>query len=724
MPDTPAADTPAPEGDGYGDITTTIDGSLMWIAEAAPDGSAWDVMVIEEGTSANGRRYSADVLKKAAGLFNGQGVYAYEVKPGLLDHLSEGDKEKVGDGGGGVRNLIGALEGARFGEANGKRGVIARLKVVAPWAKQLFKGVWEAGQRQLLGFSIDARARMQQAIDGVLDVIEIAPNPTLDVVSHPAAGGALLRIAASIGESPMPDQTELVPEPAVEKTPAPEPAPVKESTPEPAAPAFDAQAAADEVDRIIATREAVRSGVAASGLPDATKVRLVESLTQRTYESVEDAKAKTDDAIKGERDYLASLGVPKVTGAGSVREAATAGSDKLDRYQVAMDGMFARRDLKLGDEVVPAFNGLHEAAFNITGRVPGIDLTYEEMLKQAAQSKPWRHDPKWSASRESKPALGQGFRRVQEAIISSTFGQILGDSITRKMQADYNLPERQDWRKLVTVENIRDFRTQRRGMLGGYGTLGTVAESANYPSLTSPGDDEETYTISKRGGIERLTIETIANDDMSLVRRIPERLGRAASETLFRAVFDVFTDNGNMYDGVTLFHANHNNTNTNALTAENLRLAIVAMMDQTAYGDTSIILGNAARPKYLLVPHELKHLALSLTAPGPSLWEPVGGATPADANATIPNQQDFVNIEVITVPHWTDANNWFLAADPMSVPGIELGFWQGRSEPELFVADSPTQAAMFDSDNVEYKIRHVYGVKTLDWRGYYRQVVA
>ena len=724
MPSDTTANATPDAVEAFEALKTATAGELMWIAEAAPDGSAWDVMVIETGVSANGRRYSADVLKEAAHLFNGQGVYAYEVKPNLLDHLSETDKAKVGDGGGGVRNLVGALENARFGEANGSTGIIARMKVVAPWAKQLFKGVWDAGQRQLLGFSIDARARIQAGIDGVSDVLEIAAVPTLDVVSHPAAGGALLRIAASIGEQPMIEQTELT-APEVVETPD---APVQEAAPvvapAPIIPAFDPVAAADAIDRIVSCREAVRSTVAGSGLPETSQARLVDALKVTTFENVTEAKAAADTAIAGERDYIASLGVPQVTGAGSVREAATAGADQLDRFQVAMDGMFARHDLKLGDATVPAFSGLHEAIFHITGRVPGYGIPYEEALGQASQHKAWRQPTTWGSAHESKPAPGQGFRRATEAIISSTFGQILGDSITRKMLNDYALPGRQDWRKLVTVENVRDFRTNRRQMLGGYGTLTVVGESNNYPDATSPSDDEETYAITKKGLIERLTVETIANDDVGIIRRIPERLGRAANETLLRAVFDTFTDNSAMYDGLALFHANHANQNTLALTAENLRLAIVAMMDQTAYGDTSTVLSESARPRYLVVPHELKHLALALTAPGPSLWEPVGGATPADANATIGNLEDFTNIEVVCVPHWTNATDWFLCADPLNVPGLELGFWQGRQEPELFVADSPTQGAMFDADNVEYKIRHVYGVKALDWRGYYYQNVA
>ena len=717
-----ASDTPPPAQDlADSGISEAVEGEILWISEAAPDGSAFDVMIIEAGTSKNGRRYSDDVLRRSAPLFEGQGVYAYEVKPGILDHLGEADKATVGDGGGGVRNLVGALEGVKFGEANGRRGLVARMSVVAPWARQLFKGVWESGKRHLLGFSIDARAKVQQTIEGVTDVIEIAPGPTLDVVSHPAAGGALLRIAASFSEEAMEPQDQIeIPEPAAEPATEPTPAPVKE-----AAPVFDAAAAADAVQLVVDCRESVRSTVAASGLPDASQRRIAESVNG-PFATVADAKVAADAAIASEREYLQTLGVPEVTGSGTVRESATAGAEELDRLQVAMDGLFARQALQHDGVTIQPFTSLHEAIHAITGKMPGIDVSFDDALGMAAGYKPWRKPMGWSATRESAtPAPGDAFRRVSEAITTTTFGQILGDSITRKMQADYALDDRQSWRKIVTVENVRDFRTQRRQMLGGYGTLTVVGESANYPLATSPGDDEETYSVQKRGLRERLTVETLASDDVGLVRRIPERLGRAASETLFRAVFDVLTANAAMYDGNALFSGPHANTNTVALAGESLRLAVAAMKDQAAYGDASTLLGGSNKPKFILVPHELAHLAFVLTQPGIlGIYDVAAGNAPGDAQATSANHPDFAGIEVIEVPHWTDANDWYLCADPMRIPTIEVGFLNGREEPELFVADSPTSGAMFDSDNIEYKIRHVYGVKALDWRGFYRNAVA
>lgn len=761
---------------------------LCLLAEAAPAGAEWDVRILAAGRSKNGNVYPAEVLARDASLFEGASVFAYELAKGLLDHLPGHVKQGVGDGGGLLRNLVGTLEGVHFAERDGKAGLYGRLKVVTPWVKETLRGAWEAGKKTLIGMSIDARAMLEAAADGTKTVIGFGPNPTVDLVSHPAAGGELVRLVASSGAGTTMDEKarkELV-ERLLKDAGLPEPAKarlteslvaradldeakakaaidaekeylkkVSESAPkaaaaagtplvagtveDPAGAAGAAQGAAGTpairpqplkesdvtgmVQRTLVANGLVEQKLRDSGLPVAAATRVRESAFAGG--KLPDA-AGLDAAIKAERDYLIAVGGrPAVTGAGAARESAAAGADEIDRFQVAMDGFFAGEDLKLlGKDLVPRFRSLKEAFYHLTGKALGIDCGPEELLGAAGGYKPVQFSHRWTPSRESALEVGAGFRRVAEAVLTTTFAQVLGDSIARRMRAEYLLPELQDWRKIVTVENVQDFRTQRRTFYGGYGTLTVVGESENYPLATTPGDDEETYAVTKRGLRERLTIEAIANDDVGLIRRIPSRLGRAAVETLYRAVFDVFTANADMYDATALFVAGHSNTDTDVLNGENLRAAIVAMMDQTAYGNTSEILGLANLPKYLLVPHELYHLAWLLTNSAAAVTEMVTTSAPADMNATTPNDPHFRQIEPIAVRHWTDATDWFLSADPRRTPTIEVGFWQGRQEPELFVQDDPRQGSMFSADVVEYKIRQVYGVKPLDWRGLYRNVAA
>jgi hypothetical protein len=76
------------------------------------------------------------------------------------------------------------------------------------------------------------------------------------------------------------------------------------------------------------------------------------------------------------------------------------------------------------------------------------------------------------------------------------------------------------------------------------------------------------------------------------------------------------------------------------------------------------------------------------------------------------------------VDYWSDTNNWYATADKMETPLIELGFYNGTEEPELFVQDLPTQGSLFSNDDITYKIRHIYGGAVIDYRGFYGAVVA
>jgi hypothetical protein len=56
----------------------------------------------------------------------------------------------------------------------------------------------------------------------------------------------------------------------------------------------------------------------------------------------------------------------------------------------------------------------------------------------------------------------------------------------------------------------------------------------------------------------------------------------------------------------------------------------------------------------------------------------------------------------------------------MRAPLIEMGFYQGRVDPELFTQSDPNNGSMFNNDTITYKIRHIYAGTPLEHRGFYR----
>jgi len=69
-------------------------------------------------------------------------------------------------------------------------------------------------------------------------------------------------------------------------------------------------------------------------------------------------------------------------------------------------------------------------------------------------------------------------------------------------------------------------------------------------------------------------------------------------------------------------------------------------------------------------------------------------------------------------------NNYYLSAQVNDLPGIEVGFLNGREEPELLVQDQPTQGNVFVYDQIRYKVRHEYGGAVTDFRAFAASIVA
>lgn len=303
-------------------------------------------------------------------------------------------------------------------------------------------------------------------------------------------------------------------------------------------------------------------------------------------------------------------------------------------------------------------------------------------------------------------------QKLMASLTTASFDKVLGDSITRRMVKEYNAAGLDDWRKIVNIVPISDFRTQRRPRFGGYGNLPIVAQSGPYAALTSPTNEEATYAPAKRGGTEDITLEMIKNDDAGAIRRIPQRLGRAGAQTLYEFVFDFIGTNANIYDATALFTAGHNNLGSTAFGAAALSACRQAMLKQTDMNSGKRL---GIPPRYILAAIELDKTVYDvITTPG------VGQFTP-----TSPAFERTYQLELIIVSYWTGGltNDYFLVADPGNIPTIEIGFLDGNEEPEVFVQDMPNVGTMFSNDKLIFKIRHIYGGAVEDFRGFYGAIV-
>lgn len=652
------------------------DGIATLIETLEPDGSVVDVLLIRAGVSENGRIYTEDALKAAVPLF--EGVRAFV--PDGPDHFGFGPFGRRR----GAKELVGWYSTPRWIESTNDKGqrvagVAAHLNVLesASWLRGMLRDAFKRGKRDLIGFSIVGDGDLKRVREGgrALDRVDrIKAIDSVDPVVNPAAGGMALSLVAS-KEGPVNWATLTLVEAIkglatgsifpddlkanrVDLCDAIAAGTVAESTDSggdvdaKVTALVEAQIGAFRTSQMVEAKIALRAG-----LHESIKARIRAATSGKVL-----TEAQIDEQIKAEVDYIAAFAPAIVRDGGPI---VTPGANERDKIVESVYDVLAG---KSQDSIKALY----------------VDLT---------------------GDRSFTGKIAEG-GRLTESLTTASFGEILGDSITRRMLDYYAWPGRDSWRSIVQVNPIRDFRTQRRIRYGGYGNLPAVSQGAAYGALTSPTDEEATFAVSKRGGTEDLTMEMIVNDDLGSIRDLPRRLGTAAAQTLYEFVYDFPKTNATIYDSVALAHASHGNLGATALSAASLTAGRTSMLKQADMSNSKRV---GIRPRYLLVPVDLEQTAFELTETDREV---------ASANNTLNFVKTF-GLSVIVVDYWTDTNDWWLVADPSQVPTIEIGFLNGNETPELFLQDAPTLGNVFTNDKLTYKIRHIYGGAVLDFRGFF-----
>lgn len=654
-----------------------------WFVEASADGKVWDVVIVRAGASKNGVFYPDAVLREAVSLFEGAKVY---VKSNEV-HL-KGERPDIGKLAGWISDVK-FVEGRQTdtGELRGRLNIAGKAEL-----RETLADAWKRGKRDLVGLSIDALGKARNAAHSMREgVKKIAQSITkvlsVDLIVDPSAGGALVRLVeAADSKEPDPMKQRLLeaiktkrpdlfakinPETITDEelesryaealAPAPRPGNGNEPV-------------TREELRMVEARASARTKIAASTLPQPAKEKLqarFDGLSRFT-------EADVDAEIKAEREYLARF--------------AESGRVQLGGLDIQVED----RPKKIAEMFDAFFDPQHKEHRNARSfRECYIELTGDRRVTGRLEN--------CDRTRMAE-SIGAAFR---ESLDSASWGNVLGNAITRRLVADYRRPSQYDiWRQIVGLANVNDFRTNERTRFGGYGDLPAVAQSAAYLALASPTDEKATYAVTKRGGTEDITLEMIKNDDVGAIRQVPIKLSRSAKRTLAKFVLDFIRTNPTIYDSVAFFHATHNNLGSLALDATQLAAARLRMLKQTE-ADSADRLGIG--PKFLLVPADLQETAVNLFNRNTNL------------------DKTFVQVmslEILPVWYWTDLNDWAIGADPMDLPSIEIGFLDGNEEPELFVQDNPTVGSMFTNDKVTYKVRHIYGGNVTNFRGFDKSVVA
>ena len=681
---------------------------LATFREAA-DGSI-ECTIIQACTSKNGVVYTDAALRDAVPLFEGVRVF------------SKSDAVHSAGAGKDVAALLGGIYSVRFVEGatpdTGRLvGTFRPINPAEPVVTKMVEAV-KRGMQGLMGLSIDAEARTRREKRGGTTV-RVAQQFTrvhsVDLIVEPGAGGGLDRLTEAAADNtpshPSPEKDEDM---------------LKKRLLEALAVLNAARAAAINVDtatddQVVAalTEACTAAGLdlgkvltAAAGTGDckADVARLAEAAKAATAAAAQrmtEANAGTAAPLtRADLDaFNARLYAVQAIAASTLPQVA---KDKLSADFRGRAERFTEAQVDAAINAEREYLGKFTESGRATGGMPRIELgdrraVMADMLAAFFDPKHKDHGAvrsirecyiEMTGDRHVTGAVDRV--RLTESVGTDTFADVLGNSMTRRMQTAYNEAIEWDgWRQVVNTTPVADFRLQERTEMGGYGNLPTVAERAPYVAMTDPSDDKATYSVVKRGGLIEVTFEAIKNDDVGAIRRLPVAAGRAAKRTLYAFVFNFFASNPTIYDALALYHATHGNLFTTAFSAAQYAAHRLAMAKQTGR-DTANRMGIT--PSILMVPMDLEEAAVD--------------AYRRNTNLDKTFSQSLAPT-IIPVATWTDVTDWVTLANPMDGPVLEIGFLDGQQEPVLLTQDTATEGKVFTNDIISYKLRHVYGGNVL-----------
>ncbi|WP_354691025.1 ClpP-like prohead protease/major capsid protein fusion protein [Phytobacter sp. RSE-02] len=279
---------------------------------------------------------------------------------------------------------------------------------------------------------------------------------------------------------------------------------------------------------------------------------------------------------------------------------------------------------------------------------------------------------------------------------TSDFGNILLDVSNKSLLQGWE--EASETFELWTKKgSLSDFKTAHRVGIGGFPSLREVREGAEYKYVTT-GDKAQTIALATYGEIFSVTRQAIINDDLNQLTDVPMKMGRAAKGTIGDLVYAVLTGNAKLSDGKALFHNDHANLSSGAISVSSLDDSRKLMRLQKE-GDRSLNI----RPAFILVPVALETLA-NQTIKSAS----VKGA---DANSGIMNPiQNFAEVIAEARLDEADPKAWYLTAAKGS-DTIEVAYLNGVDTPYIDQQDG------FTTDGIATKVRIDAGVAPLDYRG-------
>lgn len=359
----------------------------------------------------------------------------------------------------------------------------------------------------------------------------------------------------------------------------------------------------------------------------------------------------------------------------------------------------------------------------------------------------------WRQTTEYRAKLAEALRFVNEvysgrrraslfveAMTTAEFPLLFGDIIERQVLAKYEAwPV--TWPAVARVVTVPDFKPTKLfpPVLGGDTRLEKVPEGSSYPYETLAEQAPLTVSVDVYGRKLGISWRTLVNDDLDMLKDLPDRLAIAARRTEELLVTEQYVDAAGPH--AALYTAANKNlvvtgngasTNNPPLTIAGLQDAFTVLSKQTDERGNPIMVEAVT----LVVPPALEVTARNILSATELRFDtvPPGGTGAPNQQLIVANwmrNRTQIQVNPYISQICTDANvrdkMWFLFANPsVGRPALVVTQLRGHERPQILIknpmgllpgggAVSPLEGD-WETDSIEYRIRHVFGAFRIDGR--------
>ena len=434
--------------------------------------------------------------------------------------------------------------------------------------------------------------------------------------------------------------------------------------------------------------------------PEITETKVVETVVEQPKQVTVDETAVRNEATTSERKRAAEIA--------EVCAKAKVSADVAKRYlETGVSIEQVRKEIIDNMKT----NDVIDGSLRVEAGKQDESMTRKEGMEEAllSRSNPAGFKPTekgrafigMSLLRMAEEMVGQkakGLTRshlAKRALSTSDFVEVLANVSNKTLRKGYEIQPR-TFAPFITQGTLTDYKPAKRIAFGEMSNLEQVSEGEEYEQ-GSIGESAESIQLGKYGKIIKITEETIINDDLMAFSRVAQLAGAASARLESKLVYnDVLLANPNMSDSIALFHASHGNLPAAAaITVTSLGLGKAAMRKQKGVDGLDFL---DLEPAFLICGPDKETEARQV----------LFGQILANQNS---NANPFTNSMQLIVDSRITGNKWYLSANPNMIDTIELAMLEGMNGPEL------SQESEFNGDFIKFKVKHVVGVKAIDYRG-------